>query len=93
MGKAVHAVLGTPLRSPLAQMRREQTPNFYWLSAHVLPRPVDWPDFCHVTGYWFLDTKPAWSPPIWSACTDTWHPTKTCGPGRKSIFWLRLAPS
>ncbi len=63
MGKAVHAVLGTPLRSPLAQRRREQTPNFYGFSAHVLPRPADWPDFCHVTGYWFLDTKPAFQPP------------------------------
>jgi UDP:flavonoid glycosyltransferase YjiC (YdhE family) len=63
MGKAVHAVLGTPLRSPLAQMRREKTPNFYGFSAHVLPRPKDWPNFCHVTGYWFLDTKAAWSPP------------------------------
>jgi sterol 3beta-glucosyltransferase len=63
MGKAVHAVLGTPLRSPLAQMRREQTPNFYGFSAQVLPRPADWPNFCHVAGYWFLDTNAAWSPP------------------------------
>jgi sterol 3beta-glucosyltransferase len=63
MGKAVHAVLGTPLRSPLAQMRREQTPIFYGFSAHVLPRPADWPDFCHVTGYWFLDTQAAFQPP------------------------------
>jgi UDP:flavonoid glycosyltransferase YjiC (YdhE family) len=63
MGKAVHGVLGTPLRSPLAQMRREQTPNFYGFSAHVLPRPVDWPNFCHVTGYWYLDTNADWSPP------------------------------
>jgi len=63
MGKAVHAVLGTPLRSPLAQMRREQTPHFYGFSTHVLPRPADWPPFCHVTGYWFLDSKTAWSPP------------------------------
>jgi sterol 3beta-glucosyltransferase len=62
MGKAVHAVLGTPLRSPLREMRREQTPNFYGFSAHVLPRPADWPDFCHVTGYWFLDTKPTFQP-------------------------------
>jgi sterol 3beta-glucosyltransferase len=63
MGKAVHTVLGTPLRSPLAQMRREHTPIFYGFSAHVLPRPADWPDFCHVTGYWFLDTKAAFQPP------------------------------
>jgi sterol 3beta-glucosyltransferase len=63
IGKAVHAFLGTPLRSPLAQMRREHTPIFYGFSQHVLPRPVDWPDFCHVTGYWFLDSRDTWSPP------------------------------
>jgi sterol 3beta-glucosyltransferase len=63
VGKAAHAVLGTPLCSPLAQMRREQTPIFYGFSAHFLPHPADWPDFCHVTGYWFLDTKASWQPP------------------------------
>ncbi len=44
-------------------MRREQTPTVYGFSAHVVPRPADWPPFCHVTGYWFLDTKADWSPP------------------------------
>lgn len=63
IGKAVHAFLGTPLRSPLAHMRREHTPILYGFSRHVLPRPADWPDFCHVTGYWFLDTKAAFQPP------------------------------
>ncbi len=63
LGKAVHAVLGTPLRSPLREMRREHTPIFYGFSAQVLPRPADWPHFCHVTGYWFLDTNAAWQPP------------------------------
>lgn len=63
IGKAVHTFLGTPLRSPLAQMRREHTRIFYGFSRHVLPRPADWPDFCHVTGYWFLDTKAAFQPP------------------------------
>src|SRR5258707_11275522 len=63
MGKAVHAVLGTPLCSPLPQTRREQPPNFYGFRAHVLRRPADWPTFCHVTGYWFLDTNAAFQPP------------------------------
>lgn len=31
-------------------------------SAHVLPRPADWPDSSQVTGYWFLD-EPLWRPP------------------------------
>ncbi|MGA2110579.1 MAG: glycosyltransferase [Anaerolineales bacterium] len=63
IGKAVQAVLGTPLRSPIAPMRRERSPIFYGFSAHFLPRPSDWPDFCHVTGYWFLDTPGDWEPP------------------------------
>jgi sterol 3beta-glucosyltransferase len=63
IGKAVHTFLGTPLRSPLAQMRREHTPILYGFSRYVLPRPADWPDFCHVTGYWFLDTKATFQPP------------------------------
>ena len=41
MGKAVHAVLGTPLHSPLAQMRREHTPHLYGFSVQVMPRPAD----------------------------------------------------
>lgn len=31
-------------------------------STHVLPRPDDWPDSAHATGYWFLDVGP-WEPP------------------------------
>ncbi|WP_206786082.1 glycosyltransferase [Amycolatopsis sp. MtRt-6] len=30
-------------------------------SAAVVPRPPDWPDRAHVTGYWFLDPGP-WRP-------------------------------
>lgn len=36
------------------------------LHAHseaVVPRPDDWPDTAHVTGYWFLDAQDEWSPP------------------------------
>jgi sterol 3beta-glucosyltransferase len=32
-------------------------------SAHVLPRPADWPASAHVTGYWTLPAAPGWSPP------------------------------
>lgn len=63
LGKAVHDVLGTPLRSPLPQMRREHTPIFYGFSPQVLPRPVDWPNYCHVSGYWFLDANAPYQPP------------------------------
>jgi sterol 3beta-glucosyltransferase len=62
LGKAVHDVLGTALHSPFPHMRREHTPIFYGFSPQVLPRPVDWPDHCHVSGYWFLDSQATFQP-------------------------------
>ena len=38
-------------------------PFLYGYSAHVLPRPDDWPDTQHVTGYWFLNQQEEWQPP------------------------------
>ncbi len=32
-------------------------------SVHLVPRPIDWPDHEHVTGYWFTDPDPDWQPP------------------------------
>ncbi len=32
-------------------------------SPQVLPKPSDWDDHHHVTGYWFLDAQPDWQPP------------------------------
>ncbi len=29
----------------------------------VLPPPADWPEWVHVTGYWFLDAPHSWQPP------------------------------
>ena len=63
MGKVVHELLGTPVRSPIIQMQEQQTPIFYGYSERFLPRPADWPDYCHITGYWFLDTPAGWQPP------------------------------
>lgn len=37
-------------------------PVLYGYSAHVIPKPADWPDWTHVTGYWFLD-QAEWQPP------------------------------
>ncbi len=31
-------------------------------SNHVFPRPADWPESVHQTGFWFLDEEPGWSP-------------------------------
>jgi sterol 3beta-glucosyltransferase len=63
MGKVVHELLGTPIRSPIILMQEQQTPIFYGYSERFLSRPSDWPDYCHITGYWFLDTPAGWQPP------------------------------
>ncbi|MCA9914004.1 MAG: glycosyltransferase family 1 protein, partial [Anaerolineae bacterium] len=38
-------------------------PVLYGYSKHVIPRPMDWGDHIHVTGYWFLDESADWQPP------------------------------
>lgn len=50
-----------PRRLPSRWERRP--PVLYGFSPSVVPVPADWPDDVHVTGYWFRDTDPAWSPP------------------------------
>lgn len=47
---------------PFPEMQREQRPVLYGFSPAVLPRPHDWGDWIHVTGYWFLD-QADWTPP------------------------------
>ncbi len=46
----------------LAQTRALGTPWVYGFSAHVIPKPADWDEYQHVTGYWFLDSPPDWQP-------------------------------
>jgi len=40
-----------------------EVPIVYGYSQHVLPRPDDWGDNLHITGYWFLD-EPGFQPPL-----------------------------
>lgn len=44
-------------------VERQKTPILYGFSPSLLPKPKDWPDWLHVTGYWFLDPPANWSPP------------------------------
>lgn len=46
-----------------AQARRLQIPILCGFSPALLPKPPDWDENHHVTGYWFLDAPPAWQPP------------------------------
>jgi len=50
-------------KNPFRQMRKERVPVLYGYSASILPRPKDWKDWIHVTGYWFLDSQNVWQPP------------------------------
>ena len=40
----------------------QKVPVLYAVSPTVFPKPTDWPESAHVTGYWFLDETDAWSP-------------------------------
>lgn len=52
-----------PLRGPFRVMMERRTPVLYGFSPLVVPKPTDWPDSNHLTGYWFLDRPGAWEPP------------------------------
>ena len=54
-------ILGLPARKS-QQTGRPVTPILSGFSQHVLPRPVEWGEHVHVTGYWYLDT-PGFEPP------------------------------
>ncbi len=38
-------------------------PVIYGYSPHVIPKPADWDNHKHVTGYWFLKSSEKWQPP------------------------------
>ena len=57
--------LGVPpaaLFGPFAEMRRLGTPTLYGFSERVVPRPHDWGDDVHLTGWWTLPPRPDWRP-------------------------------
>ncbi|KAI1316917.1 Sterol 3-beta-glucosyltransferase [Mortierella claussenii] len=48
----------------LEKMDAHHVPSLYSWSPHVVPGPIDWPSWIHVTGYWFLDNPDlSWTPP------------------------------
>ena len=52
-----------PLTGIYPQQQQQQMPILYCYSPAVIPKPTDWPDWAHITGYWFLDRSPNWQPP------------------------------
>ncbi len=59
--------LGLPpvslLKWPYSRMDGQPVPVLYSYSPAVVPKPPDWGEHIHVTGYWFLDRLPDWQPP------------------------------
>ena len=51
-----------PLSGRSAYGRIARMPMLLGLSPQVLPKPIDWPDHFHVTGYWFLPRPMDWRP-------------------------------
>lgn len=51
-----------PRQGSFPEDMRRKIPVVYGYSPSVLPKPKNWGDFIHVTGYWFLD-QPDWTPP------------------------------
>ncbi|KAF1830750.1 UDP-glucose:sterol glycosyltransferase [Decorospora gaudefroyi] len=45
------------------KMQASYRPFLYNFSPHVVPPPLDWPDWVRVTGYWFLDESDMYEPP------------------------------
>jgi sterol 3beta-glucosyltransferase len=48
---------------PYRQLHDQPLPMLYSFSPIVVPKPPDWGEHVHVTGYWFLDPAPDWHPP------------------------------
>lgn len=58
-------VLGLPAApfwGPYNADRLQRAPILYGFSPSVIPKPSDWDENMHVTGYWFLDPASDWSP-------------------------------
>ena len=78
MHRLLWSTIGAPISDPLrrrlglrpwrsfaelmAYGRSVGTPWLYGFSPHVLPKPSDWDEHQHITGYWFLEPPPQWQP-------------------------------
>jgi sterol 3beta-glucosyltransferase len=48
---------------PYNKLHGKRVPMLYCYSPLVSPKPPDWNEQFHVTGYWFLDHPSGWQPP------------------------------
>jgi sterol 3beta-glucosyltransferase len=61
--KGVLGLPAAPFWGPFNGDRAQHYPILYGYSPAVIPRPPDWGNHIHVTGYWFLDAEEDWNPP------------------------------
>jgi sterol 3beta-glucosyltransferase len=47
---------------PWGQMVKQKSPYLFGYSPSVVPKPRDWGEWLHVTGYWFLERPSDWEP-------------------------------
>lgn len=52
-----------PIRGPLGGDSIKRQPILYGFSPLVVPKPVDWGEDKHVTGFWYLNSSVMWTPP------------------------------
>ncbi|MCJ7471190.1 MAG: glycosyltransferase [Actinobacteria bacterium] len=52
-----------PIGGPYKTDRFNQLPILNGFSPNVIPKPPDWDNNNHITGYWFLDSATNWTPP------------------------------
>ncbi len=50
-------------KNPYSQLNGQPMPVLGSYSSIIVPRPLDWGEHIHVTGYWFLDPDADWQPP------------------------------
>jgi sterol 3beta-glucosyltransferase len=56
-------LLPYPFLGPFSQQRKRRVLVLYGFSPTVVPKPADWGDWVHITGYWFLKLPQGWQPP------------------------------
>lgn len=52
-----------PLAGPVSLIYEQRVPMLCAYSSIISPKPIDWPAWHHITGYWTLDEKITYQPP------------------------------
>ncbi len=68
-------------RGPFPAIHAGRVLHLYAFSAHLVPRPPDWPAWARITGYWFRPTPDDTPPEKLAAFLDHHHPVVYIGFG------------